>query len=161
MDGVVTAVPPTEAREIIAACRAAWGTAHASQSEGGEVDESALTIYIASCEKLEELGYSVEERAAELEIMLLEDGTPYDGDAMVSPAEFLGLGAVPLNELAVVMDVRPVWEEKVCCALVQHKPKEGSQWWKICGGTGSHSHQGLNFCGRHQQYPRTFDLKVF
>jgi hypothetical protein len=25
----------------------------------------------------------------------------------------------------------------------------------LCGGTGSHSHQGLNFCGRHQQYPRT------
>ena len=38
---------------------------------------------------------------------------------------------------------------------MQHKPKEGSQWWKICGGTGSHSHQGLNFCGRHQQHPRT------
>jgi hypothetical protein len=70
---------------------------------------------------------------------------------MVSPADFLNLGAVPLNELAVVMDVRPVREEKVCCALVQHRPKEGSHWWKICGGAGSHSHQGLNFCGRHQQ----------
>jgi hypothetical protein len=78
--------------------------------------------------------------------MLLEDGTPYDGDAMVSPAEFLSLGAVPLNELTVVMDVRPVREEKVCCALVQrNKPKEGSQWWKICGGAGSHSHQGIFF----------------
>jgi hypothetical protein len=65
MDGVVTTVPPTEAREIIATCRAAWGTAHASQSEGGEVDDSALTICIASCERLEELGYSVEERSAE------------------------------------------------------------------------------------------------
>jgi hypothetical protein len=74
---------------------------------------------------------------------------------VMSPADFLDLGAVPLNELAVVMDVRPVWEEKVCCALVQHRPKEGSHWWKICGGAGSHSHQGLNFCGRHQQYPRT------
>jgi hypothetical protein len=77
MDGVVATVSPTGAREIIAACRSAWGTAHASQSEGGEVDESALTIYTASCEKLEGLGYSVEERSAELEIMLLEDGTPY------------------------------------------------------------------------------------
>jgi hypothetical protein len=126
MAGVVATVPPTEAREIIATCRAAWGRAHAhahaSQSEGGEVDESALTIYIASCEKLEELGYSVEERSTELEIMLLEDGSPYDGDALVSPADFLNPGAVPLNELAVVMDVRPVREEKVCGALVQHKP---------------------------------------
>jgi hypothetical protein len=91
MAGVVVAVPPTEAREIIATCRAAWGTAHASQSEGGEVDESALTIYIASCEGLEELGYYVEERPAELEIMQLEDDSPYDGDVMVSPAcRFLG-----------------------------------------------------------------------
>jgi hypothetical protein len=76
------------------------------------VDGSTLTIYIASCEKLEELGYSVEERAAEFEIMMLEDGSPYDGDAWVSPAVFLTLGAVPLNELTVVMDVRPVREEK-------------------------------------------------
>jgi hypothetical protein len=59
MPGVVATVPPTGAREVIAACRAAWGTAHASQSEGGEVDESALTIYIASCEELEELGYAL------------------------------------------------------------------------------------------------------
>jgi hypothetical protein len=43
--------------------------------------------------------------------MLLEDGPPYGGDVMVSPADFLILGAVPLNELAVVMDVRPVREE--------------------------------------------------
>ena len=100
MDGVVTTVPPTEAREIIATCRAAWGTAHASQSEEGEVDDSALTIYIASCERLEELGYSVEERSAELEITLIEDGTPYGGDVMVSPADFLNLGAVPLLERA-------------------------------------------------------------
>jgi hypothetical protein len=42
-----------------------------------EVDEPALTIYIASCERLEELGYSVEERPAELEIMQLEDESPY------------------------------------------------------------------------------------
>jgi hypothetical protein len=85
----VATVPPTEDREIIATCQAAWGTAYASRSEGAEVDESALTIYIASCEKLEELGYSVEERLAELEIVMLEDDTPYDGDAMVSPANFL------------------------------------------------------------------------
>ena len=77
-DGVVTTVSPTGAREIIATCRAAWGTAHASQSEGGGVDDSALTLYIASCERLEELGYSVEERSsAESEIMLIEDDTPY------------------------------------------------------------------------------------
>jgi hypothetical protein len=53
------------------------------------VDEPALTIYIASCEKLEELGYSVEERSAELEIMLMEDESPYGGDVMVTPAVFL------------------------------------------------------------------------
>jgi hypothetical protein len=158
MPDVVARRPPTEAREVIAAWlptsreqRGEQPTAHASQSEGGEVDESALTICIASCEKLEELGYSVEERSAELEIVLLEDGSPYDGDVLVSPADFLSPGAVSLNELAVVMGFRPVREEKVCCAFVQHRPKEGSRWWRICGGTGSHSHQGLNFCGRHQQ----------
>jgi hypothetical protein len=86
------------------------------QSEGAEVDESALTIYIVSCEKLEELGYSVEGRSAELEIMLMEDESPGDGDVMVMPAVFLDLGPVPLNELTVVMDVRPVREQKVCCA---------------------------------------------
>jgi hypothetical protein len=62
--GAVVAVPQTEARDVIATCRAAGGAVHASQSEGGEVNESALTIYIASCERLEELGYSVEERSA-------------------------------------------------------------------------------------------------
>jgi hypothetical protein len=128
------------------------------KAEGGEVDEPALTTYsTASCERLEELGYSVEERSAELEIMLMEDDSPCGGDVMVSPAAFLNLGrpVVPLNELTVVMDVRPVREQKVCCALVQHKAKEGSQWWKICGGAGAHSHQGLTFCGRHQQCHRT------
>jgi hypothetical protein len=90
---------------------------------------------------------TVEERPAELEIMLMDDESPYDGDVMVKPAVFLNLGPVPLNELSVVMDVRLVREQKVCCALVQHKPKEGSLWWTICGGTGAHSHQGLAFCG--------------
>jgi hypothetical protein len=109
------------------------------------VDESALTVYVASCEKLEEFRYSVEERSAELEIKRNEDESPYDGDVMVKAADFLNLGAVPLNEWSVVMDVRPVREKNVCCALVQHKPKEGSLWWKICGGTGAHTHQGLIF----------------
>jgi hypothetical protein len=63
------------------------------------VDESALAVYSASCEKLEELGYSVEERSAELEVMPVEDETPYDGETWIDPAAFLGLGAVPLNEL--------------------------------------------------------------
>jgi hypothetical protein len=80
------------------------------------VGESALTVYVASCEKLEELGYSVEERPA------------CGGDVMVKAAAFLNPGYVPLNELSVVMDVRPVREQKLCCALVQHKPKEGSLW---------------------------------
>jgi hypothetical protein len=149
------AEPQTEARDIIATCRSARSTASASQSEGAEVDESALTAYVASCEKLEELGCSVEERSAELELMLMDGESPYGGDAMVKSAAFLDLGSVPLNELSVVMDVRPVREQKVCCALVQHKPKEGSLWWKICGGAGAHSQQGLIFCERHQLYPRT------
>jgi hypothetical protein len=77
------------------------------------VDDSALTIYVASREKLEELGYSVEERSAELEIMLLDDETPYDGEVLVKAAAFLNFGAmVPLNELTAVMDVGPVREQK-------------------------------------------------
>jgi hypothetical protein len=120
------------------------------------VDASALTIYSASCEKLEKLGYSVEERSAELEIMLMDDDTPYDGEILVKAAAFLNMGAMtPLNELTAVMDVGPVREQNVCCAMAQHKAKEGSHWWKICGGTGAHTHQGLNFCGRHQRYHRT------
>ena len=43
----------------------------------------------------------------------------------------------------------------MCCALVRHNAKEGCLWWKVCGGTGAHNHQGLNFCGRHQLYYRT------
>ena len=104
---------------------------------------SRFTLHrVKSSKSLGILPRKVYRRSAELEIMLLEDGSPYDGDAWVSPANFLNLGAVPLNELAVVMEVRPVREEKVCCALVQHRAKEGSQWWKICGGpggTGSHT----------------------
>ena len=100
--GPALAEPQPEARDIIATCRSAWSTVHASQSRGAEVDDSALTVYVASCEKLEELGYSVEGRPAELEIMLMEDESPYDGDVMVKAAAFLDLGApVPLNELSV------------------------------------------------------------
>jgi hypothetical protein len=98
---------------------------HASQTDGGEVDGPALTIYIASCEGLEELGYSVEERPAELEIMLMEDEPPYDGDVMVSPAVFLNPGPVPLIELTVVMDVRPVREQVKSKNFNQ---KMGSRW---------------------------------
>jgi hypothetical protein len=146
--GPALAEPQMEARDIIgviATCRSARSTVSAGQSEGAEVGESALTVYVASCEKPEELGYSVEERSAELEIILNDDAPPYDGDVMVKAAAFLNPGSVPLNALSVVMDVRPVREQKVCCALVQHKPKEASFWWKICGGTGAHSHQGLIF----------------
>jgi hypothetical protein len=82
------------------------------------VDDSALTVYAASCDKLEELGYSVEERSAELEIMLMDDETPYGGEVMVKAAAFLNMGAMtPLNELTVVMDVGPVQEQNVCCAI--------------------------------------------
>jgi hypothetical protein len=78
-----------------------------------EADDSALTVYVASCEKLEELGYSIEERSAELEIMLMDDEPPCDGKVVVKAAAFLDFGAmVPLNELSVVMDVGPVREQK-------------------------------------------------
>jgi hypothetical protein len=156
--GPALAVPQPEVRDIIAACRSAWIAVHASQSGETEVDDSALTIYTVSRDKLEELGYSVEERSAELEIMLMDDETPYDGEVQVRAAAFLNMGAAtPLNELAVVMDVGPVLEQNVCCALVPHNAKEGCLWWKVCGGTGAHAHthQGLNFCGRHQLYYRT------
>ena len=150
------AVSQPEASDVIAACRSAWSSVHASQASGSAVDDSALTIYTASCDKLEELGYSVEERSAELEIMLMDDEVPYDGDVQVKAAAFLNMGSTtPLNELTVVMDVSPVLEHNVCCALVRHNAKEGCLWWKVCGGTGSHIHQGLNFCGRHQAYYRT------
>jgi hypothetical protein len=81
--------------------------------------------------------------------------SPCDGEIWVDPAAFLDLGAARLNELTEIVDVRPVRGENVCCALVPHKAKEGSQWWKVCGGTGSHTHQGQNFCGRHQLHYRT------
>jgi hypothetical protein len=77
------------------------------------VDGTALAVYNASCEKLEELGYSVEERSAELEIMPVEGGSPYDGEIWVGPAAFLNLGAACLNELTEIADVRPVREENV------------------------------------------------
>jgi hypothetical protein len=70
----VMAESPTEAREITATCRAARGTVYASQSEETGVDETALAVYNASCKKLVELGYFVEERLAELEIMLVARG---------------------------------------------------------------------------------------
>jgi hypothetical protein len=94
-EGVVAdpalAEPQPEVRDIIATCRSAWSTVHASQSGETEVDDSALTVYAASCDKLEERGYSVEERSAEPEIMLMDDGTPYDGEVMVKAAAFLNI----------------------------------------------------------------------
>jgi hypothetical protein len=39
------AEPQTEARDVIATCRSAWGTISANQSQGAEVDENALTVY--------------------------------------------------------------------------------------------------------------------
>jgi hypothetical protein len=106
--GPALAVSQPEDRDLIATCRSAWSSVHASQSAGTEAGESALTIYTVSCDKLEELGYSVEERSAELEIMLMDDEVPYDGDVQVKAAAFLNMGsATPLNELAVVMDVSP------------------------------------------------------
>jgi hypothetical protein len=55
------------------------------------VDETALVVYNTACDKLEELGYSVEERSAELDIVLVEDGSPYDGNFWVARAcSFLG-----------------------------------------------------------------------
>jgi hypothetical protein len=86
--GPALAEPQMEARDIIATCRSAWSTVSAGQSEGAEVDESALTVYVASREKLEELGYSVEERSAELEIVLDDDESPYGWIGQQSSSDF-------------------------------------------------------------------------
>jgi hypothetical protein len=48
------------------------------------VDEPALAVSNASCEKQAGLGDFVEERSAELEIMLVEDESPYDGEICAS-----------------------------------------------------------------------------
>jgi hypothetical protein len=78
----------------------------------------------------------------------MDDETPYDGEVQVKAAAFLNMGATtPLNELTVVMDVSPVLEHNVCCALVPHNAKEGCLWWKVCGGTGAHNHQGATVYG--------------
>jgi hypothetical protein len=67
------------------------------------VDEGGCShgLYHILCDKPEELGYSIEERPAELDIMPVEDGPPYDGNFWFEPAAFmgLGLGGVRLNEL--------------------------------------------------------------
>jgi hypothetical protein len=94
------------------------------------VDDSALTIYTVSCDKLEELGYSVEERSAELEIVLMDDETPYDGEVQVKAAAFLNMGVMtPLNELAAVMDV------VLCVGSAQCQgglPLVEGLWWDGC-----------------------------
>jgi hypothetical protein len=56
-------------------------------------------------EALEDLGYAVEERPAELDISLVEDESPYDPDLLVKHAVFLGPGAVPLHEVTEVVDL--------------------------------------------------------
>ena len=95
----------------------------------GVADGAALVVYNTATDKLEELGYSVEERAAELDIMLVEDESPYDPygpDHWVEPASFLNRSAVRLNELLTeIVDVNPLRGMNVCCALVPHKTKEG------------------------------------
>jgi hypothetical protein len=73
------------AREIIATCRAARKTVHAASPLETGVDEAALVVYNTAYDKLEELGYSVEVRPAELDIVLIEDGSRCDGGLWVEP----------------------------------------------------------------------------
>jgi hypothetical protein len=42
--GSALAEPQTEARDVIATCRSAWGTAHASQTDGGEARAQAIEM---------------------------------------------------------------------------------------------------------------------
>jgi hypothetical protein len=63
--------------------------------------------------------------------MLVEGDSPCDGNFWFGPAAFMGLGAVRLNELTEVMDVSPVRDESVCCALVPHRAKE---WQSVVEG---------------------------
>jgi hypothetical protein len=112
----------------IVLCRSAWSTVHASQSGGTEVDDTALTTCAASCEELEELGYSVEERSAELEIMLMDDETPYGGGVLVKAAAFMNFGAVVMSRSSAPR-----------AALQLHEPLSGGgfrETWGHC----THAH---------------------
>ena len=119
------------------------------------VDDDAFAVYCKAAEELEELGHVIEECGEDLEICKHEVEVAYDPDLVVDPAVYLGLEGVPLHTLTEIVDVSQVRDMEVCCALVQHNAKEGSQWLKICGGTGSHSHDGKFYCGRHHRFPRT------
>ena len=140
---------------LIAACRAAWTTVYGTQFAMEGVDEDAFAVYNKAADELEELNYVVEERGEELDIYQHEDEVVYDPNLMVEPAAYLSMESVPLHTLTEMVDVSQVRGMKVCCALVPHKAKEGGEWLKICGGTGSHSHDHKFFCGRHHQFPRT------
>ena len=141
--------------EYIVVCRDSWEAYHKSIS-ADEVDETSLGYYRTAVDQLEEHGYAVEENGGTLDIFL-EDGeaTAYDPTFMVMPSAFLKLDVVQLSNLTEILDVREVRAMEVCCALVKHAPKEGGDWYKICGSSGSHSHHDLWFCGRHSEYPRT------
>jgi hypothetical protein len=138
--GPALAEPQSEARDVIATCRSAWGTAHASQSEGAEVDEPALTICVASCEKLEELGYSVEGRSAELEIMLMDGESPYDGEVMVEAAAFLDFGAMVARSVERIgrghgHSSRAGAKSVLCVGVAQAQggqPLVEDLWWDGC-----------------------------
>ena len=142
---------------LIAACRAAWTRVYDTQSTMEGLDEEAFAVYIKAAEELEELGYSVEECDDELDIYEHEDEVAYDPDLMVMPAAYLNMESVPLHTLTEILDVSQIRDMEVCCALVPHKAKDGCEWLKICGGTGSHSHDHRFFCSRHRLYPRTQD----
>jgi hypothetical protein len=64
-------------RDLIATCRSAWSSVHASQSAGTEADESALTIYTVSCDKLEDLNAC--------SAMLTTPLGPHSADLLVLP----------------------------------------------------------------------------
>jgi len=142
--------------EYITACHESWRVYYESKAAGGEVDETTLEYYRTAVDQLEDHGYAVEENGATLDIFLVDpELTAYDPTLMVEPSAFLKLAAVTLSSLTEILDVQEVRRMKVCCVLVLHAPKEGGQWYKICGSTGSHNHHDLWFCGRHSEYPRT------
>jgi hypothetical protein len=108
----VMAESPTGPREIIATCRAAWGIAYASQSEGTGVDEAALLHSRSTMHLVKSLrgllGIPSRNDRRNWRSCSWKTGLHiYDGEIWVDPAAFLDLGAASLNELTEIVDVRP------------------------------------------------------
>ena len=124
---VQEAVPRQAVGNVIAACRASWAKVCSTQSTMEGLDEEAFAVYNEAADELEGLDYVVEERDEELDIYLHEDEAKYDPELIVDPAAYLSLESVPLHTLTEIVDVSQVRDMEVCCALVPHNAKDGSE----------------------------------